>query len=1032
MGVINNSIKSIGKEGLQKERAKSLLGGKDREEGLQKLAEETSLSKILNLIEEYNLDPGRAADIVNNRNTDLASTAPGAQGGANISDLRTSLLEKTKKDSQQEDDAAVQQLRTAQLVAAMDGTAETEDADGDGPTLDATNFRNFKPNAKKENAFNYERSDKEKAFDLLAELGLLKDFKELLDNDNFIDLMNNDEFVDRLRNNDPAAREMLETIKSDPFKFDEVMKQNNFDKDNYEVFSGMESTGMQNVVKAGLDDESYKALNDFANSTANTGVNSALMETLVDEALSNPKLKEILENTEMGGREKLQAIQKESAKFVKENMQAFGLTEDKEGVLRTTEAGKENLYIFGDAAAKEKLADGLLDKIKEGHDNRNVIFIQTHDVDGNKLSNAENLARGFDVTLDDLREGDMSVAVVNNTGYDPMSPSNKLIDSTDGSDLVDTLEQIKNESQSDEDWGNAVPKNEAYERLKAIDVDKYEGLSIDSTGEKADGFADQYAELVIKDILEGKDKTLEDSLEVSSDSLAAIADGIDIKLDKVEKSGFKMSNDFQDAIGKFAGMDDAKVSELSSELGSFGTKKAGMLLQVGKTDKADLTDNDQYLLDLYDKFENIQGKNTKDLYESTLDDLQGRGIVVDYLDEEFKDGQTYREVAEDIMNMPGGEARAFFDGATALNMIGSVNTIAQILHDGDRAFENGEGFYGRLTIADSKDHNGAFGLNTGNRYVRGNEEAVMSLMSGGKIGNITLYAGDGRNGKAIDDDEFTKRMNRLMRKGTEYQSNGNLANTNDGGEVRGLGLKHMSEEGHGNTRGNHGIVGSMDSGDKDRFATYASLVKGDSFSLNCVACSNMGGGDSYGKNVLEGMSQHLGKHVRLYGTGAEVPTPPRDDGASVFGGHFAPWLKTNSDRLVMAQGKQDIDAQTKMHLNNVYHDEYGITRMKDGVTQEDVTAALETQASGLLTAASERSEASKFNIEESNGDVIRTTDDADTNWDAFATNADDASGESDLALASYDAGETAEEQASADPEPETDKKEDTDKDAFVV
>jgi hypothetical protein len=311
----------------------------------------------------------------------------------------------------------------------------------------------------------------------------------------------------------------------------------------------------------------------------------------------------------------------------------------------------------------------------------------------------------------------------------------------------------------------------------------------------------------------------------------------------------------------------------------------------------------------------MSGKNSFSWYEQKLNEYVQKGILPDYV-------LKHKSMAEQIMNIKKNDGST--DNMSAFNILGSVASIAHILENPKTAYEDGEGMYVRSTIADSKDNNGAFGMNSGNHYMRGNEESAFSLLAFGKIGNISIYSGNG-----MTDKEFTGRVNRLLRVNDgNYLINDNrsLVSNNDNERVRGLGLKHVSEEGHGNQSGNHGVIGSLDSSDTWRFKVYASLVRGDVFSLNCVACSNLGGNNSYGHVVLNEMAKDLGKHVRLYALGAEVPTPPQLDRLLHLNGHIAPALCTNSDRLVVNQGQRETSSDDMLVLSNYSRDSYNISR----------------------------------------------------------------------------------------------------------
>lgn len=766
----------------------------------------------------------------------------------------------------------------------------------------------------------------------------LDEIKDLLREKGFSDkeikllepLLENRDFQRLIENNPGLAREMLETIKSDPFNTNSG--KSNFEKDNYEVLSELKSTGIESVLHAGLGDSLHDSLKSF--STQND-FNSKLYNSFLDQAMSNPEVQKILNDSSLNDRQKLQGVITNASDFVKNGMAQLGAIEvDGKLVSPGEDSTQAKLIVFGDADARNKFyeAGGAHDQAKKQNPNLTIAFMELGD---NENNNA--LAKSLGINTENISSGDFNAAFITKKGYDPSDPAEFKLNANN---LQDSLKQFS-EGLNDDDTGGLLTKEQTKD-LDALRNNDAKSLSINSTDSKdSDKVADLYSKMVLKKIVEGEDTSLDNALSLGSGSLASLATNVERKFNSAEKSGLNINaNDTSEVLGKFSGLESDKISKLKSDLGGeFDARTLGVLLQAGKTDSSQLDANDRDVLKLFDKYQGISGRNTEALYESDMKELHDKGILVDYLyDKVPGSSMTYKEAAESIMNIPS-DSRGFFDGATGLNAIASVNTIAQILKDPENAFKEGEGFYARLTIADAKDHNGAFGLNTGNRYVRGNEEATMSLLSEGKIGNVTIYGGNG-----MTDDEFEKRVKRLMFTGTELSGeNGQLSAVADNSSVRGLGLKHVSEEGHGNTSGNHGVSGSMDSSDKHRFETYASLVKGDSFSLNCVACSNLGGNNSYGHVVLNEMAKHLGGNVRLYATGAEIPTPPRSDRITHFKGHIAPGLMTNSDRLIVMQGKQDVSDADMVKLSNAYRDEYNITRVH-GDEDNDSTLSQKQQS----------------------------------------------------------------------------------------
>jgi hypothetical protein len=828
----------------------------------------------------------------------------------------------TSRNLDTDSDPAVRQLEMEKLLGEQNRSqAQTQTKIDHIPEIKLTN-KSFKDLNEKQDG--KPKTKIEELKELLKEQGFTdKDIKLLepfLENRDF----------QRLIENDPGqAREMLETIKSDPFN-NLTGKKPEFKKDNYDVFSKQESTSIESTIKAALGDGLFGSLDNFAKQN---NFNSKLYGNLLEQVLANPEIKNLLSDESLSGREKLQKLQTMTADFVKNGMVEFGAIEV-DGKLRTSGANidEAKVFVFGDAEAKSKFYEkgGQYDQAKEQNPHFKFAFIE---LDGNK--NSLELAKSLGIDGDKISKGEFNAALISAKGYDPSNPGELLLKGDNFLNSLSDLNKALKESSKD-GWGNPLSKDLTKD-LDALANGQAKSLNIDSSDSKDNNkFADLYANTILKQITNGENHSLSEGLNLGSGSLADIASNAVSKFDKAEKSGLKLdSNNLTDVLGKFSGLESNQISQLKQDLGGSGidlnARSTAVLLQGGKTDAKDITANDKLVMSMFDKYQGIAGRNTESLYNSDMKELHSKGVLVDYLYDKMPgSSMTYREAAESIMNIPK-DTKGFFDGATGLNAIGSVNTIAQILKDPENAFKDGNGFYARLTIADAKDHNGAFGLNSGNHYVRGNEEAAMSLLSGSKIGNITIYAGNG-----MTDDEFTKRIQRLINTDTKIDGDrGQLAALSENSSVRGLGLKHVSEEGHGNPNGNHGVSGSMDSGDKDRFQIYSSLVKGDSFSLNCVACSNLRGENSYGHAVLNGMAEHLAKNVRLYATGAEIDTPPGKDRVTHFKGHIAPGLMTNSDRLIVMQGKQEVNDADLIQLSNAYLDKYNITR-NGGNVEADV------------------------------------------------------------------------------------------------
>ena len=164
--------------------------------------------------------------------------------------------------------------------------------------------------------------------DLLKEQGFTEKEIKLLE-----PLLENKDFQ-RLIENDPGqAKEMLETIKSDPFN-DLAGKKVDFKKDNYDIFSKQESTSIESTIKAGLGDGLFGSLENFSKQN---NFNSKLYGNLLEQALANPEIKNLLNDESISGREKLQKLQTMTADFVKNGMVEFGAIEV-DGKLRTSGA----------------------------------------------------------------------------------------------------------------------------------------------------------------------------------------------------------------------------------------------------------------------------------------------------------------------------------------------------------------------------------------------------------------------------------------------------------------------------------------------------------------------------------------------------------------------------------------------------------------------------------------------------------------------------------------------------------------------
>lgn len=727
----------------------------------------------------------------------------------------------------------------------------------------------------------------------------------------YLDLIGNENFIDELVNRQDGIsvfNEMLETIKSDPFNHQ--YKGITFDPKDYEVFNQIKSTGAGSFVEAALGPEAYANLTKIAKSN---NYNENLLNALTEQARSQPGVAKILENKELSDIEKLSLVAQETGNYVKNNMALLGTVEQNGKLKPGLETSDAISIVFGKGSNEHFNGENGIFKSLQEPDYKDTRTAYFDISDPNSAGAALAKSLGVDINSSNPYSG----AVITKDGVKFITGSE--LPSTD--QYKKELDKIIKPNGQDQ-WANPSDSTstnpEEHKPFADLLASESRQLSTENQGEKnksSEKLENTYASLILKKFESGQDESLAEKLKPENGSIADYLDGITKTFNETQKTGFNINGrDPKDTLGKMSGLGkevDKIISEFSGK--GYTAGEIALLTAAGITNPDQMSPEQKKIFADYRAAENLEGRNTYAWYENKLNDYVQSGILPEYI-------LKHKDAAERIININRNDGS--MDNMNAYNLLSSVATLGHILENPETAYINGSGTYVRATGADDRDHNGAFGLNSGNRYNRGAPEAALSLFRFGDVGNLTIYTGNG-----MTDIECANRLNRTMRvHNGPYQvgARGELANVNDQNEVRGLGIIQISEEGHGNTNGNYGVAGGFDKSDSPRFKIYADLVKGTSFVLNCVACSNAGGNNSYAQTVIDNMSEHLQTHQKLYAFGAENPTPPGEDNKFLLPGVLAVALDTNSNRMIVGQGQKEISEESRLILTRYRMNDYGI------------------------------------------------------------------------------------------------------------
>jgi len=728
----------------------------------------------------------------------------------------------------------------------------------------------------------------------------------------YLDLIGNENFIDELVNRQDGIsvfNEMLETIKSDPFNHQ--YKGITFDPKDYEVFNQIKSTGAGSFVEAALGPEADANLTKIAKSN---NYNENLLNALTEQARSQPGVAKILENKELSDIEKLSLVAQETGNYVKNNMALLGTVEQNGKLKPGLETSDAISIVFGKGSNEHFNGENGIFKSLQEPDYKNTRTAYFDISDPNSAGAALAKSLGVDINSSNPYSG----AVITKDGVKFITGS-ELPSSDQYKKELDKIIKPNGQDQ----WANPSDSTstnpEEHKPFADLLASESRQLSTESQGEKnksSEKLENTYASLILKKFESGKDESLTEKLKPENGSISDYLDGITKTFNETQKTGFNINGrDPKDTIGKMSGLDAETTQKISENFSGKGytAGEIALLTAAGITNPDQMSPEQKKIFADYRAAENLEGKNTYAWYDNKVKEYVQIGLLPEYI-------LKHKDAAERIININRNDGS--MDNINAFNLLSSVATLGHILENPETAYINGSGTYVRAASADNRDHNGAFGLNSGNRYNRGAPEAALSLFRFGDVGNLTIYTGNG-----MTDVEFANRLNRTLRvHNGPYQvgARGELANVNDQNEVRGLGVIQISEEGHGDTYGNYGVAGGFDRSDSSRFKIYAGLVKGPSFVLNCVACSNAGGNNSYAQTVIKNMSEHLQTHQKLYAFGAENKTPPGEDNIFLLPGVLAIALDTNSNRMIVGQGQKEISEKSRLVLTEYRMNEYGI------------------------------------------------------------------------------------------------------------
>lgn len=434
---------------------------------------------------------------------------------------------------------------------------------------------------------------------------------------------------------------------------------------------------------------------------------------------------------------------------------------------------------------------------------------------------------------------------------------------------------------------------------------------------------------------------------------------ISINNGKASKESIKYGSDFGWSLGYLSGLDKSTVSELESTFKNlgFGSSLSTLAITAGIRDASDITDAHKTIFADFSKQGNERG-NAFEKYRSLLDKYMEQGII-------SKELAPYISKAEEIGNYSKSMTRSV--GAFAL--LGSTVTMAKILKDPETAYNNGRGISVGSAIDQKKDHNGAFFGGSARGDYEGARALLGSLGDNTDIGHIEIYLG-----KGMTDTEFFKRIDTLNSQASSYSigNNGSLtAQNGDTSDARAPWIS-LRQEGHGNPNGSYGVSGAFDKSDGAKLAKFGEKVYGSSFVLNCVACSNMKGSNSYGEWAANTISSEAAKNTQIFSHGAGVDTPLYKTHAFLGPGGIAQSLVgVAAPRIATTQGKTEITSEEKESMSTWGVDQQGLIVQR-----------------GTANAANSFD---NFNFSSSSNFAFTDNDQAENNVHAFASVSGEAS-----------------------------------------
>jgi hypothetical protein len=379
------------------------------------------------------------------------------------------------------------------------------------------------------------------------------------------------------------------------------------------------------------------------------------------------------------------------------------------------------------------------------------------------------------------------------------------------------------------------------------------------------------------------------------------------------------------ALGYMSGLDNSTVRELDTkmkELGFNSNALSTLAITSGIRESSDITDAHKTIFEDYSKHA-LNRNGSFQAYRSLLDKYINSGFISPEVAKHVND-------AEKILNYDKNMTRS--TGPFAL--LGSTITVAKILSDPENAYQGGRGISVGTAIASTKDGNGAFYGGDARGDFEGARAVLGSLGDKTDFGHIEVYLGSG-----MSDKEFYRRIDALNSSAEGYNiaANGSVTPVNGNTNEARAPWIGMRQEGHGNPNGSYGVNGAFDKSDGAEVSKFAEKVYGGSFVLNCVACSNMRGGNSYGEWFANTVANKAAKNTQIISHGSGVDTPLYK--GHVFlgpGGIGHSLVGVNAPRIATTQGKSEINESQKEDMKNWGLDKYGmiVRKRNEGSTEE--------------------------------------------------------------------------------------------------